>query len=95
MSDLGPLAYRKPGNAYDADRPHVVSEATAQRVDDAIRKVVLHGYDRAREIIVTNREPVRVLAEQLLVQESLEASEILVLLAQAGARTESGQAVAV
>ena len=95
MSDLGPLAYRKPGNAYDADRPHVVSEATAQRVDDAIRKVVLHGYDRAREIIVTNREPVRLLAEQLLVQESLEASEIRVLLAQAGARTESGQAVAV
>ena len=94
-SDLGPLAYRKPGNAYDADRPHVVSEATAQRVDDAIRKVVLHGYDRAREIIVTNREPVRLLAEQLLVQESLEASEIRVLLAQAGARTESGQAVAV
>jgi len=38
---------------------------------------------------------VRLLAEQLLVQESLEASEIRVLLAQAGARTESGQAVAV
>ena len=53
MSDLGPLAYRKPGNAFDADRPHAVSEATAQRVDEEIRKVVLHGYDRAREIIVT------------------------------------------
>jgi cell division protease FtsH len=95
MSDLGPLAYRKPGNAYDADRPHAVSEATAQRVDDAIRKVVLHGYDRARALIVSNREPLRALAEELLVQESLEATEIKTLLAQAGARTESGQIVTV
>jgi cell division protease FtsH len=93
MSDLGPLAYRKPGNAYDADRPHAVSEATAQRVDEAIRKVVLHGYDRARKIIVSNREPLRVLAEELLVQESLEASEIRTLLANSGARTESGQVI--
>jgi cell division protease FtsH len=95
MSDLGPLAYRKPGNAYDADRPHAVSEATAQRVDDAIRKVVLHGYDRARALIVSNREPLRALAEELLVQESLEATEIKTILAQAGARTESGQIVTV
>jgi cell division protease FtsH len=94
MSDLGPLAYRKPGNAYDSDRPHAVSEATAQRVDEAIRKVVLHGYDRAREIIVSNREPLRALAEELLLQESLEATEIKTLLSQAGARTEAGLDIA-
>ena len=81
MSDLGPLAFRKPGNSYEADRPHAVSEATAQRVDDAIRKVVLHGYERAREVIVANREPMRVLAEELLAQESLDAPEIRALLA--------------
>jgi ATP-dependent Zn proteases len=90
MSDLGPLAFRKPGNSYEADRPHAVSEATAQRVDDAIRKVVLHGYERAREVIVANREATRVLAEELLAQESLDAPEIRALLASAGARTEAG-----
>ncbi|MEO7272206.1 MAG: ATP-dependent zinc metalloprotease FtsH [Vicinamibacterales bacterium] len=90
MSDLGPLAFRKPGNSYDADRPHAVSEATAQRVDDAIRKVVLLGYERAREVIGANREPMRVLAEELLAQESLDAPEIRTLLARAGARTEAG-----
>ena len=41
MSELGPLAFRKPGNAYDPDRPHNVSEATAQRVDEEIRRVVM------------------------------------------------------
>ena len=90
MSDLGPLAFRKPGNSYQADQPHAVSEATAQRVDDAIRKVVLHGYERAREVIVANREPMRVLAEELLAQESLDAPEIRTLLVGAGARTEAG-----
>jgi hypothetical protein len=44
---------------------------------------------------VSNREPLRALAEELLVQESLEATEIKTLLAQAGARTESGQIVTV
>ena len=45
MSELGPLAYRKPGNAFEADRAHVVSEATAQRVDEEIRRVVMNAYD--------------------------------------------------
>jgi cell division protease FtsH len=86
MSELGPLAYRKPGNAFEADRPHVVSEATAQRVDEEIRRVVMNAYDSARAVIDSNREAVRLLAEELLRQESLEAHEIRALLAQAGAK---------
>ena len=84
MSDLGPLAYRKPGNSFEADRPHAVSEATSQRVDDEIRKIVMNGYDHARWVIERNKEPMRVLAEALLEQESLEAGEIKTLLHQAG-----------
>jgi cell division protease FtsH len=86
MSELGPLAYRKPGNAFQTDRPHTVSEATAQRVDDEIRKIVIGAYDHAREIIDRNREPMRALAEALLEQESLEADEIKTLLEKSGAR---------
>ena len=85
MSELGPLAYRKPGNAFEGDRAHAVSEATAQRVDDEIRKVVMGGYDSARLMIERNREPMRVLAEALLEQESLEADEVKALLAGSGA----------
>ena len=86
MSELGPLAYRKPGNSFEADRPHTVSEATAQRVDEEIRRVVMTGYDRARFVIEENREAVRLLAEELLAQESLESEEIQTLLDKAGAR---------
>ncbi len=88
MSDLGPLAYRKPGNSFDADRPHAVSEATSQRVDDEIRKIVMGGYAHARHVIERNREAMRVLAEALLDQESLEAGEIKALLAQAGVQRD-------
>jgi cell division protease FtsH len=86
MSDLGPLAYRKPGNAFQADRPHSVSEATAQRVDDEIRKIVISAYDHAKWIIEHNKPAMKALAEALLEQESLEADEIKVLLEQSGAR---------
>ncbi len=83
MSELGPLAYRKPGNAFEADRPHGISEATAQRVDDEIRRVIMSGYDRARAVIEDNRDAVRLLAEELLQVESLEADEIRAILAKA------------
>jgi cell division protease FtsH len=89
MSDLGPLAYRKPGNSFEADRSHVISEGTAQRVDEAIRKIVMGGYSHARSIIEHNKPAMKALAEALLEHESLEADEIKVLLANAGAAATS------
>jgi cell division protease FtsH len=86
MSALGPLAFRKPGNAFDADRPHAVSEATAQRVDEEIRKVIINGYDHARWIIERNKEVMRAMAEELLEHESLDAADIKALLLRTNAR---------
>jgi cell division protease FtsH len=88
MSELGPLAFRKPGNTYESDRAHVVSEATAQRVDEEIRKVVMDGYAHARSIIENNRRAVEMLAQELLDVESLEADEIRTLLQRASANSE-------
>jgi cell division protease FtsH len=86
MSPLGPLQFRKPGNAFETDKHHTVSEATAQRVDDEIRAVVMNAYAHATTILETNREAVRLMAEALLEQESLEADEIKTILERAGAR---------
>jgi cell division protease FtsH len=85
MSELGPLAFRKPGNAYEGDKTHVVSEATAQRVDEEIRKVVMDGYAQAKWIIQKNRRAVDMMAQQLLEVESIDAEEIKALLERAGA----------
>jgi cell division protease FtsH len=86
MSPLGPMAFRKPGNAFEGDKHHTVSEATAQRVDDEIRNVVMHAYDHAKGIIEKNSQAVRLMAEALLEQESLEAHEIKDILRRADAR---------
>ena len=86
MSKLGPLAFRKPGNAFEGDRAHNVSEATAQRVDDEIRNVVMNAYDHAKWIIDRNAKAVELMAQVLLEQESIDADEIRQILARADAR---------
>ena len=83
MSSLGPLAYRTPGNPWDTDRGVGISEATAQRVDDEVRVVVMRGYETARQVIAKHRSAVRAMAEELLRVESLDAEGIKAIMASA------------
>jgi cell division protease FtsH len=86
MSKLGPLAFRKPGNAFEPDKHHTVSEATAQRVDEEISTIVMNGYDYAKRIIEQNRKAVDMMAQMLLDQESIDADEIKGIVRRADAR---------
>jgi cell division protease FtsH len=83
MSALGPLAYRTPGNPWETDRGVGISEATAQRVDDEVRVLVMTGYETARQIVAKHRAAVRAMAEQLLQVESLDADGIRAIIASA------------
>jgi cell division protease FtsH len=84
MSALGMRAFRKPGNNFDPDKPHAMSEQTARRVDEEIEKILGGGYERARQLLDSNRSTVKLLAEALLEQEALEADEIKALLQRGG-----------
>src|SRR5829696_1297973 len=86
MSKLGPLAFRKPGNAFEGDRAHNVSESTAQRVDDEIRNVIMRGYDHAKWIIDRNARAVELMTQVLLEQESIDADEIKDILVRSDAK---------
>ncbi len=83
MSSLGPLAYRTPGNPWETDKGAGVSEATAQRVDEEIRELVMRGYETARQIVSKHRGAVRAMAEELLVVESLDAEGIKAIIDRA------------
>src|SRR5947199_3629502 len=83
MSTLGPLAYRTPGNPWETDRGVGISEATAQRVDEEVRDLVMRGYETARQIVSKNRASVRTMAEELLAIESLDAQAIKAIIANA------------
>jgi cell division protease FtsH len=76
MSALGPLAYRTPGNPWETERGVGISEATAQRVDEEVRELVMCGYETARQVVAKHRSAVRAMAEELLVEESLDADAI-------------------
>ena len=85
MSALGMRAFRKPGNAFDGDKTHAMSEALARRVDEEIEKILNGGYDRALDLLNRNRPAVKTIAEALLDVEALDADELKDLLARAGA----------
>jgi cell division protease FtsH len=86
MSALGMRAFRKAGGAFEDDRAHAMSEATARRVDEEIEKIINGGYDRATDLLTRNRKAVKLIAEALLDQEALDADELKALLARAEAR---------
>jgi cell division protease FtsH len=75
MSSFGPVAFRRPG-PWDDDRGAGYSEATAQRVDDEIRGLVMKGYESARQLLTRHRNAVAALAEELLDVESLDAEGV-------------------
>jgi cell division protease FtsH len=80
MSALGPVAFRRPSGGGD-DQGAGFSEATARRVDEEIRELVMRGYETARQVLEVHRPAVRALAQELLAHESLDATEIQAVLA--------------
>jgi cell division protease FtsH len=52
------------------------SESTAQEIDREVRKLVDDAYERAKKIILENRDKIKVIAEALLEFETLDAVQI-------------------
>jgi len=90
MSALGPVAFRRPSGGGD-DQGAGFSEATARRVDEEIRELVMRGYETARQVLEVHRPAVRALAEELLTHESLDAGEIQAVLAASALPTAALQ----
>jgi ATP-dependent metalloprotease FtsH len=85
MSDLGPLTFGKKEEQIFLGREIAqhqdYSEDTAIKIDQEVKRIVMEQYNRARQIIVENREALVRLAEALLERESLDAIEIRRLVA--------------
>jgi cell division protease FtsH len=83
MSQLGPVHFRRPSGAWDADsRAAGFSEEAARRVDTEISALVMRGYETARQIVERQRAAVRALAVELLDVESVDAERVKQILAQ-------------
>jgi len=85
MSDeLGPIAYAENQEevflGHSVSRTQNVSEATAQKIDAEIRRIIDNAYSRAHDILTQRINDLHVLARGLLEYETLSGDEIIALL---------------
>jgi len=82
---LGPLHFGRNDEMVFLGRDFVehkeYSEQTAREIDGEIRRIVMENYDRAKKIVLSNLDKLKLLAEALLERETLDGAEIDVLLA--------------
>lgn len=80
MSNLGPLTFGKKEEQIFLGREIAqhqdYSEDTAIKIDQEVKRIVIEQYERARRIIVENKDALGRLAETLLDRESLDAFQI-------------------
>ena len=78
MSHLGPIAYEKAvGSEYlGRETQKEYSDALAERIDEAIRKIILEAERKSIEIIKANTELVDLIVEELLDKETIVLEEI-------------------
>ncbi len=87
MSDsLGPLAYGKKEEAVFLGREighnRDYSEGTAIQIDNEVKLIVETELERARKLIIDQREKLEILANALLVEETLDAERVMALMNQ-------------
>jgi cell division protease FtsH len=80
MSEMGPLTFGKKEEQIFLGREIAqhrdFSEDTAIKIDQQVKKIVTVEFERAKSIIVENRDTMIRLAECLLERESLDGVEI-------------------
>ena len=86
MSDeLGMVEYGDGGNgevflARDMAKSKNYSEATAQKIDDEIKRIIDEAYDKATELLTKHRKDLDVIAEALMEYETLDGAQIMELM---------------
>ena len=84
MSDLGPLAFGKNQQEIflgrDITTQRDFSEDTAIKIDLEVKKFVMNAYQRAKDVLSSNRETLVRIAEALLVREVLDAADVKLII---------------
>lgn len=80
MSDLGPVAWGENQDqvflAKEITRTHNFSEATAEKIDQAVSDIIKAQFKRAEAIIAENRDALNKIAEALLEHETIEGTHV-------------------
>ncbi|MGX2967259.1 ATP-dependent zinc metalloprotease FtsH [Ursidibacter sp. B-7004-1] len=70
---LGPILYKEE-EGFGA--PKVVSEATAQLIDEEVRKIIERNYERARQVLIDNMDILHAMKDALMKYETIDMPQI-------------------
>jgi cell division protease FtsH len=94
MSQLGPLTFGKKEEQIFLGREIAqhqdYSEDTAIKIDQEVKRIVMEQYNRARQIILDNKDALIRMADALLERESLDAIQVRRLVAGLPLDDDSG-----
>ncbi|KTD64737.1 ATP-dependent zinc metalloprotease FtsH [Legionella spiritensis] len=80
LSDMGPLTFgEEEGEVFlgrSVSQHKEISDKTAQRIDEEVRKIIDRNYQRARQILETNLDKLHMMAEGLIKYETIDAKQI-------------------
>ena len=80
MSDLGPIQYEQPNGSIFLGRDYLkdknFSDQVALEIDKEVRTIIESCYSRAKEVLTTNTDLLKTIAEYLLLVETLTKSDI-------------------
>ena len=80
MSDLGPIQYEQPNGSIFLGRDYLkdknFSDQVALEIDKEVRSIIEGCYSKAKEVLTTNTELLKTIAEYLLLVETLTKSDI-------------------
>jgi cell division protease FtsH len=93
--ELGTVAYGENQEevflGHSVSRTQNVSEATAQKIDDEVKRIVSEGHALARKILTKKNKDLEILAKGLLEFETLSGEEITNLLKGIAPRRDDGE----
>ena len=89
MSDkLGPLQYTENQEevflGHSVSRQQNISEKTSQLIDEEVKRIVMMGYDRAKQLLTDHADELESVAQALLEYETLSGEEIRRVIAGEG-----------
>jgi cell division protease FtsH len=81
MSDtMGPMTFGKKEEQIflgrEMGKVHDYSEATAQAIDEEVKRFVTEAYQRAKAILVAHKDTLLKIADELMVREVLDADQV-------------------
>ncbi len=78
--EMGPVTYGEEEDEVFLGRSitqhNNVSDETARKIDEVVRNILDRAYERTREILTANRDKLEVMADALLLYETIDALQI-------------------